>query len=253
MPSCPEIKALFAPYVDGESTALDRAAVEAHVGVCPPCRDALACEQACRDVLRARRGALHEPAPAPLRTRCAAAGASSPAAAPRRWVPLSVAATLVLAVGAALIYNLYAPAEALATQLTLDHVKCFRVGPGAAPAGDPAAAPLPALLEDRWRRQEGWGIQVPASWPAGGIALIGVRKCLSSEGSVAHVMYSCRGEPLSLYVLRGSLRADGLLETLGHRAIIWSGADRTYVVLGNEPEPELRRIAAYVRQTTESR
>jgi anti-sigma factor RsiW len=239
--TCAEIETRLAAYVDGEATGADRALVEEHLAACPPCRHQAARERAGHQLIRARRSALGQRAPEPLRRRCAAAGAAGhPRPALRRWVPVSVAATLVLAAAGVIFYSLNSPAELLATQLAVDHVKCFKFPPSTA-VSDSAA------LERRWEQQEGWAITIPRSWPEHEVKLIGVRKCLSSEGAVAHVMYTCRGQPMSLYVMRRADRRAGALEVLGHNALIWSGGDRTYVVLGQEPEPELQQVAAYFR------
>jgi anti-sigma factor RsiW len=240
--TCADIDLRQAAYVDGEAGPADRSLIDEHLAVCPHCRDQVSRERAGQALIRARRAALTATAPAPLRSRCAAALAprrDRPVV--RRWVPVSVAATLVLALAGAIFYSLNSPAELLATQLVVDHVKCFKFPPAAA-VSDVRS------LEQRWEQQEGWAIRIPGSWPEGEIKLIGVRKCLSADGTVAHVMYTCRGQPMSLYVMRRPERGIGVLEVLGHNALIWSGSDRTYAVLGQEPQPELQRVAAYVRE-----
>ena len=46
MPSCREIDPLFAPYIDGEATADQRAIVDAHLVACPKCRHHTALQSA---------------------------------------------------------------------------------------------------------------------------------------------------------------------------------------------------------------
>ena len=52
MPSCREIDPLVTPYIDGEATAAERAAVDAHLSACPPCRQRAEAETSARDTLR---------------------------------------------------------------------------------------------------------------------------------------------------------------------------------------------------------
>src|SRR4030095_4418783 len=101
---------------------------------CPPCRKHAADETAARDLVHAHRDTLRATAPETLRARCAQSSAvpapsafgARRSALIRRWAPLSVAATLVLAVAGVFVLGLNNPVEALAATLTLDHVKCFK-------------------------------------------------------------------------------------------------------------------------------
>jgi len=50
--------------------------------------------------------------------------------------------------------------------------------------------------------------------------------------------------------LRGrvtSVRAQQLVEVLGHEAAIWCVGNRTFVVVAREPRREVERIAAFVQ------
>ena len=70
MPSCREIDPLFAAYVDGEASADERAAVDAHLKACPKCRHQTALQTVVRDTVREK---LCRPAaPEALRARCRA-------------------------------------------------------------------------------------------------------------------------------------------------------------------------------------
>src|SRR5829696_2149737 len=109
---CGDLDERLALFVDGEDAPDARAITAAHLTACPPCRKHADDEREARDVVHAHRAALGTPAPGALRDRCMAASAlaaASPQARPplmsprraslvRRWAPLSVAATLVLAV-----------------------------------------------------------------------------------------------------------------------------------------------------------
>jgi anti-sigma factor RsiW len=260
MAKCRDVEALFASYVDGESAPQDRATVDSHLTACPPCRDRIAEERAARDLVITRREHLRAAAPQPLRHRCAAYAASAAGRPPSRlailkrrpWVPLSLAATLLLAVGGVFLFGINDNVHALATQLALDHVKCFQFPPSHAP-GDAAA------VSREWAGAQGWAIQVPSTAASEQLELIGVRRCLSTEGRVAHLMYRWRGEPLSVYVLNSGLKGMGegvpateeMIPKLGEEAIMWSKAGRTYAVVGRARPADLQHIAAYVRRTAE--
>lgn len=255
MSKCQDLEPLFASYVDGEVLPGDRASVDAHLDRCPPCRDRLAGERAAHEVLAARRVGLRACASAHLRARCAAHahhGASgvaetSPALGrvARRWVPLSLAATLLLAVAGAVIFGLNQPVQALAAQLTLDHVRCFQMAPERLAHVDPIAAGR------EWAAAQGWPLQVPPSAPASQLELLGVRRCFMSGGRVAHVMYKWRGEPLSVFVvprlIRKGPRRDEIVEKFGHEAVVWSEGERTYVVLARGSPSELDPVVGYVK------
>jgi anti-sigma factor RsiW len=244
MKRCSDVEPLFAPYVDGEADPREAADVGAHLDACPPCREQVEGERAARAFVHDRRGSLCDAAPASLRARCAACAGLGGGA--RRWVPLSLAATIVLAVAGVFLYGSFdRGARAFATQLTLDHVKCFAV------SSDPRGPADAAALSERWRRSHGWALPVPP--PREALELLGVRLCLSSEGRTAHIMYRHQGRPLSVFVAhdnppRGRRPRD--LEVLGHQAILWSEGDRTFAVVGRETPDELARVAEYVRSVS---
>src|SRR5437588_1561533 len=123
MPDCKKLDPLVTPYVDGELASANRAEVDAHLRVCPPCHARVVVEQSVRDLLSARKHAFKEAcAPATLRTRCAefarlkargtddndnevARGFSRPTFSRGAWRartrPLALAASLVLVVSGA--------------------------------------------------------------------------------------------------------------------------------------------------------
>src|SRR5262245_15503535 len=166
MPNCSFIDPLVTRYIDGELSAAERDLVAAHVRVCAPCHSRVAAEQAVRTLIHARKSTLCAiRAPESLRAKCsdaarldslrAAAGAAdiarpAPAVAPvgtvtltrpsvdprfsgatavpwrARLAPLALAASLVLVVGGAFVYQVTdASARVMAAELTADHVKCF--------------------------------------------------------------------------------------------------------------------------------
>jgi anti-sigma factor RsiW len=255
-PRCREVEALFASYVDEEAPASDRATVDAHLHACGPCRDRVAGERIARDVLRAKRAGLRPCASHALRSRCAAqriAPAIKGGILTRRsWVPLSLAAALLLAVSGTLFFA-GNTVDVLAAQLAVDHIKCFQFPPERG-AVDP-------LAEGRkWEAGYGWPIKVPASAEAEQLELIGVRRCLSTEGRIAHLMYRWRGQPLSVFVVNSRVRGardaesstvQASLVKMGEQAVIWSRGERTYAVVARDPSPGLQEVARYVKRASE--
>jgi anti-sigma factor RsiW len=254
MPRCRDVELLFTAYVDGEAAPPERATVDAHLHACPPCRDRVAGERAAREVLRARRSSLRPCASNALRTRCAAqriAPAIRGGVLTRRaWAPLALAAAVLLAVSGALFFAGNS-VEVLAAQLAVDHVKCFQFSPERG-AVDPLAEAR------KWEAGYGWALKVPASAAAEQLELLGVRRCISSEGRVAHMMYRWRGQPLSVFVLNSRVRGrpgagevNEIVDKLGEQAVIWSRGDRTYAVVARRPAPGLQEVARYVRRVSE--
>jgi anti-sigma factor RsiW len=254
MTDCRDLEPLLAAYVDGEMAPDERARVTAHLATCPPCRQAVAGERQARDVLHARRHQLAAAAPAQLHRRCAACvcgpaplSAGARGFPPRTWVPFSFAATILLAVAAVFFMGLNGSVEALATQLALDHVKCFQFSP-------PHAEVDSAMASETWKASYGWLINVPKSAPVEQLELLDVRRCMSTQGASAHIMYRWRGQPLSVYVLnsvpKSDIRVERLVSRVGQEAIIWSDAGRTYAVVGRGPPNDLQHIARYLRAST---
>jgi anti-sigma factor RsiW len=252
MSKCRDLDPLFAPYADGEVAPADRASVEDHLERCPPCRERVAEQRTVHAVLAARAPSLRGGASEHLRSRCAAHARRSnrkplvlAGVVARRWVPLSLAATLLIAVAGAFVIGLNDRVEALAAQLTLDHVTCFQIAPERLKHTDAATA------SRDWADKQGWAIQIPGSSSSAGLELLGIRRCTMSSGRVAHVMYKWRGEPLSVFVVprttRGVSDQQEFVEKFGHEAVIWSGRDRTYVLLARARPAELAPVVGYVR------
>jgi hypothetical protein len=153
---------------------------------------------------------------------------------------LSLAATLILAIAGVFLFGLNNPVEALAASLTLDHVKCFKVG-------DPDPHSDPASAATHWQQKQGWDIVVPAASPAEQLQLVDVRHCLSSDGRTAHLMYTWHGSPLSLYVLPTDEGHSGVVTKMGHKAVIWCAKGRTYAVVSNNARADLSSIVEYMK------
>jgi anti-sigma factor RsiW len=240
MKPCADVEAAFAKYVDGEAQGAEAAEIALHLDACPACRSDVERERAARALVRERRDALCCEAPAQLRSRCA--GSAKRTSTPPRWVPLSAVAALLLAIVGVFVYGSFdRGAQALATQLALDHVKCFGVFQA-------DGLTDPQELGGRWQQTQGWQLTVPP--PRGDLELLGVRRCLSSQGRIAHIMYRHAGRPLSLFVARDEGRRPRTLDAMGHQAILWSEGDRVFVLVGQEPRAELEEVAAYVQART---
>jgi len=272
MSDCAAIDPLVTPYVDDQLPEDARAQIERHMRACPPCRARVTAERAVHDLIRARRGALSAPcAPAALHSRCLqhaerAANAVDQPARPsviafpdvasraaqaqppvpvswrRRLAPLALAATLVLVVGAAFLYQLtVSSTHVMAAELAIDHMKCFALN-GALHTHDEASAVESSLLTGF-----GWKVRLPAGARQEGLELVGSRPCLYGEGKIAHIMYRRSGEPISVYMLPDTARTQEVVQVLGHRAAIWCDGKRTFVVLARQPQQEVERIASWVQ------
>ncbi len=246
--TCRELDEHLAPYVDGEETAAARRSVEAHLAKCPPCHDRADAERSVRALVVEHRGGLREPAPAALRARCAGLQAlvatrQSAMSRVRRWMPLSLAASLVLTIAGVFLFGLNNRVEALAASLAIDHVKCFKVT-GTMPHADASRA------QRVWQQDQGWPIVVPESAAGQQLTLVNVRRCFSTDGRAAHMMYTWRGAPLSLFVLSepdGNAGRDRLLDKMGRTAVIWCANRRTYALIVDGHPQDLSQVIDYMK------
>jgi anti-sigma factor RsiW len=254
MANCRDVDAKLAEYVDREQLGAERQAIDAHLEGCPSCRARVSREQAAHDLVCARRGTLRAAAPASLHRRCAAQRSSSHPAARvirRPWVQMSVAASIVVAAGIFLLFGWGSSVETYAAQLAADHLKCFQFPP------DASASPDVTLVGRTWQQRAGWALKVAASAPSEQLQLLGVRRCGSSRGRVAHIFYKWRGEPLSVYVLNyrfdrtAGAAHDHDVHRLGEHAIVWTQRERTYAVVASRHLPDLQHAAGYVRRSVE--
>jgi anti-sigma factor RsiW len=237
---------LMTRVADGEATAPERGRVEGHVRACAPCRRQMHAEGEARQLVRERASTLVGHAPLGLRARCAAARVQAAPAARRPlpllsragW-PMALAATLLLAVAGSAFYGLVVnPSKAVAAQLTLDHLKCFTLFEE--PAGL-APAEVQAILKAR----HGIDIVLPAGQEASGLTLVGGRRCLYLDGSVAHLLYRKGAVQVSLFVLpTGAKLSHTELDVLGHSAVAFARGGRTWVALARAPHAEMNAIAS---------
>ena len=248
--TCGDLDERLAAYVDGESSQDEQQKVASHLGACPPCQEAAQEATAGRTLVREHRDALCVHAPTSLRERCTQLSvpnsqspipnAQRPSSVLRRWVPLSLAATLVLAVAGVFVAGLNNRVEALAASLTADHVKCFKV------YGTSTDAEA-GVSERAWQHDQGWTVAIPQTEPAQRLKLVNVRRCFTTEGRSAHMMYTWRGEPLSVYVLQGDTGRDRVVHKLGAQTIVWCANDRTYAIVSSDAARDLAPIVDYMK------
>ena len=253
---CDRIDPLVTPFVDGELPDPDRRAVEDHLRVCPPCHSRVAAEREVHALIRARLPALRmSDAPDALHARCwamarltpeadraAVNAAPMPISVPKRLVPYALAASLVLVVGGAFVYQATdKSARVMAAELTADHLKCFAMN-RAFGTHDEAAA-----VESSMADIFDWRMHLPANPGMADLELVGSRQCVYGEGEIAHIMYRHQGHPVSLFMLPKSARTEELIEVLGHEAKVWCANGRTFVLVAREPRADVERMASFVQ------
>jgi len=244
MARCPDVDPLITPYVDGETPALERRRLEAHLDECLPCAKNAAAERTARELLQARASTLIEPAPPALRERCSKSARTGAGPLSARWGralrarwPMALAATLVLAVGSALLYAwVLQPVEAVAAQLTLDHLKCFALF-------DQPKGMEPAEVQASLKARFGMDIAVPTGEAACGLTLVGGRRCMYLDGAVAHLLYKRNDVPVSVFVLPSGSRFDTSMRVMGHAAAFVQRDGRTLVVVARLPQAEVTAMA----------
>jgi len=254
MANCTSIDSLVTPYVDDDLGAADRLKVDEHVRRCASCYARLAAERAVRDLIGMRRGQLaREQASPALRERCARL-APGRAATPsgrvnvllatlrRHSGSLALAATIVVIVGGAVVYQTGASSRLLAAELTADHVKCFGIVNPVLHTHDDAAD-VEASMASRFE----WPVRLPAAPAGAGLELVGARPCLYGKGLVAHIMYRHDGQPVSVFMLPRTTRGEEMIDVLGHRASMWSSGNRTFVIIAREPRDQMARLTSYIQ------
>jgi anti-sigma factor RsiW len=236
---------LLAPWVDGEISPAEGAYVEAHLARCPPCRARAAAERRIRSLLQSRRPALAADAmPASLSARLAAA---RPRPRARRVsLPAAAAAVVALLAGGWGLHELtLRSTSVLAAQLAADHVKCHLLA-RTGEANDPAR--VEKVLADRY----GFDVRVPPGTSDGRLRLVGARRCLTGEGTNAHVLYRFDDQPVSLYLVPEQPRAPAALEVAGQQAVMWPGHNGTYVLLASaRPGLDVTGLARNMQRVAE--
>ena len=216
---------------------------------CAHCRERVDAERTARQIVRSQASTLVRPAPAVLRARCVGAVPSPGTPARwtgvgervRRWVPLSLAATVLLAVAGVFMAGQQERLEAsFAAQLAIDHEKCFaEFGPGQ-PRLDAAEA------EARLAVDYGYDVSVPASSDREQIDLVDVRSCDYDGGRMAHLLYEVEGRPVSVFVDPEAWHAERSLEVVGQQTRFWSDDEAAYVLVC-ENAADMDKVAAYMQ------
>lgn len=247
MRECREIRARTTEWVDHELTEADCADVEAHLSRCPPCRAHAETERSASELVRARRSELMRAAqPAEtLRGRCAAAAAAGRGRRRRRQrARIAVAATVVLVAGGWTLRVLTERSTTvLAAQLAADHIKCHAV------EGNTAAIDAD-VVQQRLLTRYGFQTIVPPGSADGRLRLIGSRRCLTGEGTNAHILYRFNDRPVSLYLVPNDSRQAATVSVLGRQAYVWSRDNGTYVLVADRPTADLAKLAAHLQRAT---
>ncbi len=259
MPDCSRIDALVTPFVDGELPESEIQAVAGHLSACPLCRAKVAAEESIRALIHERRRELCGYAPSALKARCAKLAAGQPGtsrvlpmparaerpAAQSGWrlrlMPLGIAAALFLIVGTLVYQATSSSSRVLAAELTADHEKCFRLNKLLG-THDTAEG-----IERSMASYFGWHMQMPNLDEHQDISVVGSRPCLYGEGTTAHIMFRQNGEPVSLFMLKGTPRASEVVEVFGHKCRIWSEGERTFVLVARSSTVPLDEVAAVMR------
>ena len=246
--SCEEVRPLLAPWVDGEIGPDDRAQVDGHLEACSACATEAARDRTARAVLQQHRAKLlADTAPAALRAKVmseAAAARRAPTLSGWRRVPISVAATLALAfTGLTLHVATGRSTTLLAAQLAVDHVKCHLT--------ESEHGAVDALgVQHRLAERYGFHAHVPPSSPSERLRLIGARRCLTGEGTNAHILYRVDGHAVSLYLVPNDARKEASLHVLGRDAVVWSRDNGTYVLVADRGTADLAGVARYMQRAT---
>jgi hypothetical protein len=105
-------------------------------------------------------------------------------------------------------------------------------------------------VQHRLAERYGFHARVPPSAPNERLRLVGARRCLTAEGTNAHILYRVDGRPLSLYLVPDDSRAAATLDVLGRDAVVWSGDNGTYVLVGEHGRGDAERVASYMQRVT---
>ena len=240
--NCRDCESQLTPFVDGELTEATAASLAAHLAACPDCRCRAQLERMGRRLVRERAPRLAAVAPASLRS-----SVRRLAPPPRRrvrplWVAAGAAAIIVVGVGLVGVAGVIRPIPVFAAQATLDHLKCMRLGPTTTTSDARAC-------EVSWRAWQGWELDVPTGQQGAGLRLLGYRRCVVTEGRIAHLLYDWHGEIVSLFVLPdGPKVGHAELEMFGQDAVLWTSHDHTYALVGRGDRAAMAAMASSLEQ-----
>jgi anti-sigma factor RsiW len=252
--TCEELESNLHPYVDGEFEGPERGDIEAHLALCPRCRDAIAAERAFREKVRQSArdfSALNPAAPQRLRVNIAAGLALQ--ARRNRWhhvrpyIAWSFAAAATAAT-VALVVRVQVARERATDMLN------------AAVAGHQRALPL-EVNDPR--------LPAVSSWLNGKIdfattaipllrnaSLVGARLSHLSDREAAYLRYSAKSErPVSLFVfdasdlsLPGGRKIDDrdvlLANQRGYNVAVWKDREIAYYLVSDLEEQDILDMLA---------
>jgi len=111
----------------------------------------------------------------------------------------------------------------------------------------------PAALEASWRGWQGWPLVVPSGRDSG-MTLLGYRRCVITEGRLAHLLYRRNGETLSLFVMPDGPHVDHTeLEMFGQDAVLWESHGLTYALVGRGDRAAMAAVAASLEREVNAR
>jgi hypothetical protein len=103
----------------------------------------------------------------------------------------------------------------------------------------------PSEVQAELKAHYGFDIVLPDGPAAVGLTLVGGRRCLYLDGSVAHLLYRKGAVQVSLFVLpTGAVLSQTDLDVLGHSAVAFVKGGHTWVALARAPHAETEAIAA---------
>ena len=161
---------------------------------------------------------------------------------PTRFAPYALAASLVAVVGGAFLYQATdKSARLMAAELVADHAKCFALNSAL------GTLQTASVVEQNMGAAFDWSFHLPDDPVREGLQLVGARLCMYGKGKIAHIMYRHQGNPVSVFMLPKTMRAQEFVDVLGHEAAIWCANNRTFVVVAGEPRRDVEQIASFVQ------
>jgi anti-sigma factor RsiW len=261
---CAEVERLAAPYLDGEFDEGERAAVEAHLAACEPCRSRVAGARSLRSALRARLRAAAAPgtpagtAPESLRLRIAEAldredAARAPARRPVPWwrrvvTPVPVAALAACVAGVLVVLAGHRSADPLVEEAVRKHARDLPLELNAASLGPEA---IPSLLASRLEFNAR-----PPDFEASGLRLVGARLAHLRDWPAAYVRYETPRGQVGLFIVDDPGRRLGdaedaqvrVINAHGYNVAVWRRNAIVYSVVSDLDEADLVRLVEAARR-----
>jgi anti-sigma factor (TIGR02949 family) len=220
-------------YLDGELAAEERAEIETHLRDCGACREATGREARIRTSMR--QALLSVRAPRSLHDQVARRLREGAWMEPQRTVVLSYAAVALLVVGVGYSATLFLPGR---TSPSDDAVAVHRQTTGTEVYGD--RTQVAAFLRDH----APFPTRVPVA-DQDGLKLVGARVTKLGEVPAVLYLYEADGHRVSIAQYPTSNEgAPGLVvdQRSGLMVATWRDRDLTQTVVGDLPEPEVRRF-----------